>query len=287
MTGTALSVIRAVVRDELAAFKTAELGVVTNAYAHAQAGDRNNYECDVRLRDSGLELKRVPVGTGRIGAAAIPNPDDLVLVQFLHGDVHAAIVTARLYNDADRPPEAADRECVYVCPDAAESGVRRLYLEFPNGNTLQLDDDTVVLVVSDHGAKRMDGGVCVNEWLWRHGYLAFHEDPAPGRRLPFEKMEVDWNRTKAWGAGGYYGRVFLNVQGREPQGIIPPAEYEQVRDELIERFAALTDTQGHPIGARSFKPNEIYRQVLGAAPDLIVYFGDLYWRAVGALGYDG
>jgi uncharacterized protein involved in type VI secretion and phage assembly len=110
-----------------------------------QAGDRNNYACDVRLRDSGLELKRVPVATGRIGTAAIPNPDDLVLVQFLHGDVHAAIVTARLYNDVDRPPQAADRECVYVCPDAAESGVRRLYLEYPNGNALQLDDDALVL----------------------------------------------------------------------------------------------------------------------------------------------
>jgi predicted AlkP superfamily phosphohydrolase/phosphomutase len=151
----------------------------------------------------------------------------------------------------------------------------------------RLDRDTVVLVVSDHGAKRMDGGVCVNEWLWRNGYLVLHEPPPAGRRTPFEKVEVDWSRTRAWGAGGYYGRVFLNVLGREPQGMVPPAAYEALRDELIEKFAGLADGQGRPIGARSFKPSEIYRQVNGAAPDLIVYFGDLLWRAVGAFGYDG
>ena len=39
------------------------------------------------------------------------------------------------------------------------------------------DDDTAVLVVSDHGAKRMDGGICVNEWLRREGYLVLLEEP--------------------------------------------------------------------------------------------------------------
>jgi predicted AlkP superfamily phosphohydrolase/phosphomutase len=178
----------------------------------------------------------------------------------------------------------------YVAGNPFENAIHDyyVYIDRKIGEWLaRLDDDTVVLVVSDHGAKRMDGGVCVNEWLWRHGYLAFLDDPVPGRRLPFEKLEVDWPRTRAWGAGGYYGRIFLNVEGREPQGVVPQAEYENLRDELIAQFAALTDMQGRPVGARSFKPNEIYRQVNGAAPDLIVYFGDLFWRSVGALGYDG
>jgi predicted AlkP superfamily phosphohydrolase/phosphomutase len=163
-----------------------------------------------------------------------------------------------------------------------------VYIDNKLGEWLtRLDGDTAVVVVSDHGAKRMDGGVCINEWLWRNGYLNFHEEPKPGRRLPFQKVEVDWSRTRAWGAGGYYGRLFLNVMGREPQGIIPQAEYENVRDELVARFAALADMHGRRIGARSFKPSDIYRQVNGPAPDLIVYFGDLFWRAVGSLGYDG
>jgi phage baseplate assembly protein gpV len=145
MTSDAIDVIEAVIRDQLRGFKTAELGVVTALYPHESAGDKNNYECDVRLRDSGLELKRVPVGTQRIGGVAIPNIDDLVLVQFLGGDIHAGFIVGRFYNDKDRPPQAKAKEFVYVSPDAAESGVRRMYLEFPNGNTLTLDDDKLLI----------------------------------------------------------------------------------------------------------------------------------------------
>ena len=141
----AITLMQAIVRNELQSFRTAELGVVTQVYSHETASDKNNYECDVKLRNSGLELKRVAVATQRIGSAAIPNKDDLVLVHFLHGDIHSAIVTARLYNDLDRPPEAKVHEFVYVSPDSEESGVRRIYLEFPKGNKLLLDDDKMVL----------------------------------------------------------------------------------------------------------------------------------------------
>lgn len=141
MSYDAVSLIQAIVRDQLRSFKTADLGVVTQVYSHESASDKNNYECDVRLRDSGLELKRVPVATSRIGAVAIPNPEDLVLIQFLHGDIQAAVITGRLYNDRDRPPEAKSHEWVYISPDPAQSDIRRLYLEFPNGNKLLLDDD--------------------------------------------------------------------------------------------------------------------------------------------------
>jgi predicted AlkP superfamily phosphohydrolase/phosphomutase len=150
------------------------------------------------------------------------------------------------------------------------------------------DDDTSVLVVSDHGAKRMDGGICLNEWLWRNGYLAFKEDPPEGRLTPFEKLEIDWSRTRVWGSGGYYGRVFINVAGREPAGVVQPgAEYEALRDELSERFAALGDPSGRSIGTVSYKPETSYHTVRNCAPDLLVYFGNLYWRAVGSLGHGG
>jgi uncharacterized protein involved in type VI secretion and phage assembly len=150
--------IRAVIRDELRAFKTAELGIVTAAHSHESVTDQNNYSCDVRLRNSGLELKRVPVSTGRVGVVAIPNVDDMVLVQFLGGDVHMAIITARLYNDEDRPPEAKAQEFVYVSPDPARSGVRRLYMELPNGNTLQLDDDKLVVEMGQTTLTVNNGG---------------------------------------------------------------------------------------------------------------------------------
>ncbi len=58
------------------------------------------------------------------------------------------------------------------------------------------------------------------------------------------------------------------------------------RDELAERLAAIPDEQGRPIGTVVYKPEVVYQQVTGIAPDLIVHFGDLYWRSVGTVGGD-
>ncbi|HUT75498.1 MAG TPA: alkaline phosphatase family protein [Armatimonadota bacterium] len=142
--------------------------------------------------------------------------------------------------------------------------------------------DWSVMVVSDHGAKAMHGAICINEWLQRHGYLALREQPP--RQMPLKPEMIDWGHTRAWGEGGYYSRVFLNVQGREPQGIIPPGAYESIRNELRAGLEALTDEQGRNIGTRCFKPEDIYQQVNNIAPDLIVYLGDLDWRSAGSVG---
>jgi predicted AlkP superfamily phosphohydrolase/phosphomutase len=144
------------------------------------------------------------------------------------------------------------------------------------------DDDTAVLVVSDHGAKRMDGGICVNEWLRREGYLVLREEPP--EPVPLTPALVDWERTQAWGEGGYYCRLFLNVAGREPQGAVDPSAYEQLRDELKEGLESLGDEQGRPIGTVAHRPEELYATVGGVAPDLLVYFGDLHWRSIGQVG---
>jgi predicted AlkP superfamily phosphohydrolase/phosphomutase len=131
----------------------------------------------------------------------------------------------------------------------------------------------------------MDGGICINEWLWREGYLVFKNDPKSGEITPLEELEIDWSRTRAWGSGGYYGRVFLNVQDRETQGVIPESSYEDFRDELAEKIRSISGHEGEDINTRVFKPQEIYRTVNGVAPDLMVYFGDLFWRSVGSLGH--
>ena len=144
------------------------------------------------------------------------------------------------------------------------------------------DDDTAVLVVSDHGAKKMDGGICVNEWLLQEGYLALKEEPAePG---PLKPEMIDWERTTAWGEGGYYARIFLNVAGREPQGVVAAEEYERVRSELKQKLEALGDPDGNPIGTIAHRPEDLYPERNGVVPDLLVYFGDLSWRSIGLVG---
>jgi predicted AlkP superfamily phosphohydrolase/phosphomutase len=144
------------------------------------------------------------------------------------------------------------------------------------------DDDTAVLVVSDHGAKRIDGGICVNEWLRQEGYLALREEPAEPTRLTPDL--IDWSRTTAWGEGGYYCRLFLNVAGREPEGTVAPEDYERVRDELKSKLEALGDENGRAIGTVAHRPEELYEERNGIVPDLMVYFGDLYWRSIGQVG---
>jgi len=163
------------------------------------------------------------------------------------------------------------------------------YLDAQLGDLLDgLGDDTLIMVVSDHGAQSMLGGICINEWLRRAGYLVLKEEPVrqAGRPVPFEKVEVDWSKTIAWGSGGYYARVSLNVQGREPQGVIPPERYEQVRDQLAADLQAIPDPQGRPLHTTCWRPQHIYQQVRRLPPDLIVYLGDLRWRAVGSFGFD-
>jgi predicted AlkP superfamily phosphohydrolase/phosphomutase len=145
-----------------------------------------------------------------------------------------------------------------------------------------LPSGTAVVVASDHGARPMIGGFCLNEWLVREGLLALAATPAGP--TPFARAKVDWARTVAWGDGGFYGRVFLNVEGREPTGTVPARDYERVRDQLAAKLEALADHRGRPMGNRVLRPEELYPELRGVAPDLLVYFGGLGWRAVGSLG---
>ncbi|MBI5485894.1 MAG: alkaline phosphatase family protein [Deltaproteobacteria bacterium] len=144
------------------------------------------------------------------------------------------------------------------------------------------DADTTVLVVSDHGARTMRGGICLNEWLLRHGYLALEEPP--DRPTPLHKLKIDWSRTKAWGEGGYYGRVFLNVRGREPRGIIPPEQVDTECEALKAMLEAIPDEAGKPIGTIAHRPKDLYPIARGTPPDLLVFFGNLDWRSIGSVG---
>jgi predicted AlkP superfamily phosphohydrolase/phosphomutase len=143
-------------------------------------------------------------------------------------------------------------------------------------------EDAVTIVMSDHGARPMMGGLCFNDWLIQEGFLALEEKPTGP--MPIKEARIDWSRTRAWGDGGYYGRLFLNVKGREPRGQVEPADYEATRDELIAKLEAAPGPDGQPLGTKVLKPQDVYTEVRGVAPDLIVYFGDLEWRSVGSVG---
>ena len=143
--------------------------------------------------------------------------------------------------------------------------------------------DTVVLVVSDHGAKGMRGAFCVNEWLIREGYLVLKETPK--EVIDLDKAEVDWSKTKAWAWGGYYARVFFNIKGREADGVIAPSDFQRERNELTKKLMEIRDPNGRKMENRVYRPEDLYTVSIGDKPDLMVYFDDLYWRSAGTLGH--
>ncbi|MBS1806674.1 MAG: alkaline phosphatase family protein [Acidobacteria bacterium] len=158
------------------------------------------------------------------------------------------------------------------------------YLDQEIGKLLEmLDDETIVLIASDHGAQRLDGGFCVNEWLIQEDLLVLNEYPK--EITPFSKLSINWEKTKVWSEGGYYARVFFNVKGREPYGTIARSDYENFRAEIKAKLEATTDEQARHLGTQVYLPEEIYRYVHNIAPDLIVHFGGLYWRSIGSIGH--
>lgn len=166
MTRTLLESIQGIVREELGRVRTAELAVVQELHPHADDGDTDNYACTIALRDTGIVLSHVPIATQRIGTVSIPAVGELVLVQFIGGNVNAPVITGRLYNDEDRPPVSDDGKAVVHLPLGAADD-EAIHIELASGDArslqitlgkalklaLQDDDPVVSLDVGDGKAK--------------------------------------------------------------------------------------------------------------------------------------
>ena len=111
-----VSIIRAIVRDELAALRLPDIAVVTSAFPHTDDNDKHNYECSVKLRESGLELRKVPIATPHIGMASAPQPDELVLVSYVGGDANSPVIVGRLYSEKAQPPKHEAKEWRLAAP---------------------------------------------------------------------------------------------------------------------------------------------------------------------------
>ena len=146
----------------------------------------------------------------------------------------------------------------------------------------QVNDRTSVLLVSDHGAKAMQGGICINELLRRTGWLTLKTEPKSVTAL--EPDMIDWSRTRAWAYGGYYARVFFNVAGREPHGVIPPERLDQEKASLGEVLARIRLPDGTEVATEIIDPSSHFAAARGFPPDLMLFFGDLDYRSLGSVG---
>ncbi len=125
---------------------------------------------------------------------------------------------------------------------------------------------TTFLLISDHGCKPVYRLLYLNAWLRSRGYLASGDADATGGAL-----RVDWEHTRAamFGTGG----IWINLQGREPCGVVPPgAPYEALRRELRDSLLALRDPHGGgPVVKAVLNGEDVYGpEALTDGPDLVV-----------------
>jgi predicted AlkP superfamily phosphohydrolase/phosphomutase len=190
-----------------------------------------------------------------------------------------------------------------------------------------IDRDTYIMLMSDHGMGPIYRFVYLNNWLLEEGYLRLRSDLASvfkqaafrlgltpinvydtlvklglarlRTRVDFSPRErlmtrfflslnnVDWGRTRAYSLGNV-GQIYLNVQGREPAGIVERgAEYEATRDEIIARLRALRDPQsGESIMTEIYRREELYDgPYLDEAPDIVILPRNLEYQAAGTSAF--
>jgi len=165
------------------------------------------------------------------------------------------------YQDADHPANAGKdverhRHAMRDLYDRAD--------ELVGETVARLRHDDVLFVISDHGFKTFQRGVNLNTWLRENGYLFLVDDPVggalPGLAADFkvEPAAIDWSRTRAYvsGLGGFY----LNLKGREGQGIVTPDESPGLIDELIAKLRVLRDEdRGVNCVNAVWKADEVYQ----------------------------
>jgi predicted AlkP superfamily phosphohydrolase/phosphomutase len=191
------------------------------------------------------------------------------------------------------------------------------------GEMLQYaDEHTLVVLMSDHGFGPLEGFLHINNFLLNRGYLVL-KSGAPSltkralfrvgvtpqnvhealkilkldfrrklnrgraygllRRFFLSFEDVDWNRTRAF-ALGHIGQIYVNLQGRQPAGIVRPgAEYDQVRDAIRKELVELRLPEtGELLIDRVFNREEIYHgELLDELPDLVFLPRDFRYIAFG------
>ena len=101
------------------------------------------------------------------------------------------------------------------------------------------DDETLFVALSDHGFNSFQRGVHLNGWLLDNGFLALRDDVKPGEAAGDLLRQVDWGRTRAYALG--LSGIYLNLKGREREGIVSHDDAGSVKNALIQGLTGLVD----------------------------------------------
>lgn len=135
------------------------------------------------------------------------------------------------------------------------------------------DNNTVLMVISDHGFSSFRYGVDLNKWLEENGYLKV----LGGQRDKQNLSGIDWSQTRAFALG--LTGIYLNLKGREKRGIVKPGkEADQLREEIIEKLTDLRDAERNTTAVtRVYNALKVYSgPYKGESPDLIVGYNKGY-----------
>jgi len=159
-------------------------------------------------------------------------------------------------------------------PADKTNAIEKLYqrMDAVIGHVLgQIDDDTILMVISDHGFNVFRYGVDLNRWLADNGYLALkagYPDELAGRK---HLTAVHFSKTRAYALG--LAGIYLNLKGREAEGIVDPGdEAAELRAEIAEKLSALRDHHRDQSAIkRAYNATKIYRgPYTNEAPDIVV-----------------
>lgn len=162
----------------------------------------------------------------------------------------------------DRPPAPHLEHAIEDCYRRADAVVGRA-LE-------HVDDQTLLIVLSDHGFGSFRRGVNLNRWLYDRGLLALRAGVDPGAEEGDLLREVDWDRSRAYGLG--LSGLYLNLRGREGRGTVAPEEAETLKAEIARELTGLTDPVRNCVAVRSVSAREqlYHGPYADEAPDLVV-----------------
>jgi len=158
-----------------------------------------------------------------------------------------------------------------------KDGIRTIYEEIDQelGHLMgAVDDRTTVIVMSDHGFAPFYWQVNLNSWLAANSYVQLRD---PSKRGGFYQFQnVDWSRTRAYALG--LNGIYLNLKGREKEGIVEPSDYQSLADQLERDLLAMVDPRNgnHPV-SRVIQPRrDFHGPYKDQGPDLIVGYNRGY-----------
>ncbi len=168
--------------------------------------------------------------------------------------------------DPDQPDQVKSAiEDIYRRADDAVGEIRK-----------RIGEETLLMVISDHGFAPYYRALNLNTWLWQNGYLAIKDE----KRLGQDKLlaDVDWENTRAYALG--FNALYLNLRGREPHGTVMPSEQDALLAEIDQKLREYRDPKnGETVVLTNYISKNQFRGEWAESditPDMIIGYASRY-----------